>query len=397
MKHSLLNFISAGLAGFLFVVLLCSCGLTDEADVVIADVNSPAVEEETLPETDTTEEPVSRIEIAGIGYSSDLTSLSIYKPGITLEELTGKLPLFPSLESLDISHTDIHSGDALNLSKQFDNIQMLWTNELLGNRYLSDVEELDLSGIPVENISDVEDSVVLFPNLKKVIMSDCGIPDEEMDELNRRHDDIQFVWTVHFSIYSLRTDTIYFCASDVPNLGNVAPELTSEQLDPLKYCTDLEALDLGHMWYKDLNFLSGMTKMKYLILVQGKFSDLSPLANMPQLEYLELFNNNKIIDLTPLLSCKNLKHLNIGYCYFLDWEPLKQMTSLERLWMPHVGIDDVGKEELAAALPSTEIYWPQDDPMGSTGGGWRENQSYYDMRDALHMFYMPSGTGMDNG
>ena len=88
-----------------------------------------------------------------------------------------------------------------------------------------------------------------------------------------------------------------------------------------------------------------MTKMKYLILVQGKFSDISPIGNMPDLYYLELFNNNRIIDLTPLLNCKNLKQLN---------------------------------------LPFT----------AKSGGGRRNDQSYFDMRDLMEMPYYPGGTGM---
>ena len=44
----------------------------------------------------------------------------------------------------------------------------------------------------------------------------------------------------------------------------------------------------------------------------------------------------------------------------------------------------------------TECYFPTYDPMGSTGGGWRENAAYYDMRNAFGMFYQPGGTGTGN-
>ena len=174
-----------------------------------------------------------------------------------------------------------------------------------------------------------------------------------------------------------------------------ASGMTADELAPLRYCTDLEALDLGHMNYRNLDFLRDMTKIRYLILVQGKFSDISVLANMPDLEYLELFNNNRIVDLTPLLSCRKLKHLNIGYCYYAGWETLTSMTGLERLWMPHVEISAEELTELEKALPDTLIYAPPADPMGSTGGGWREDQAYYEMRDFFHMDYLPGGTGME--
>ena len=33
--------------------------------------------------------------------------------------------------------------------------------------------------------------------LKKIVMSDCGISNEEMDALNRKFDDVRVVWTVY--------------------------------------------------------------------------------------------------------------------------------------------------------------------------------------------------------
>ena len=69
------------------------------------------------------------------------------------------------------------------------------------------------------------------------------------------------------------------------------------------------------------------------------------------------------------------------------------MPWLARLWMPYVKISSEELGELQAALPNTIIYAPPDDIMGSTGGGWREDQSYYDMRDIMGMPYLPGGTG----
>ena len=58
------------------------------------------------------------------------------------------------------------------------------------------------------------------------------------------------------------------------------------------------------------------------------------------------------------------------------------------------------KAELESALPNTYIYMPRGDASGSTGGGWRENEAYYEMRDLLHMHYMRGDAGYhrdDNG
>lgn len=366
---------------------------TEPAPIETADVTAEAAEN-TVPEAAPEETEPKFVEIGGAHHHRKCEYMRLSSEKITAEELFAVLPEFPNLKTADIRGTSVTQDEALALSEAFPYVDFTWENELFGTVYPSDTKELDISGNKLGGPAEAESIVSYFPKLEKIVMSDCGISNEDMDALNCKYENIRFVWTVRFSIYSLRTDAVYFCASDVPRRGYIAPRLNENQLEPLKYCTDLVALDLGHMNYRNVEFLSGLTKLKYLILVQSWFGDLSPLANMHELEYLELFANNRIVDLTPLLECKNLKHLNIGYCYFAQWETLKDMKQLERLWMPHVRMTKSEKKELQEALPDTYIYCPNSDRMGSTGGGWREDQSYYDMRDALHMFYLPGGTGM---
>jgi Leucine-rich repeat (LRR) protein len=380
-----------------FVILLLSTVLLSAALLLSACENAagrfPAAPEITEGINETPA-PVPPVEIDGVLFSAETPRLVL--SGLKVDEtvLEEVLPSFEVLDSLDLRGTSISHEYALSLSERYPETEIFWDVRLFGMLLPSDTKELDLTDTQLDSLNEVEDALKYYPYLEKVILPDIGFPYEDMDDLNRRYGDIRFVWTVHFSVYTLRTDATVFCASNIPKLGNTAPELTSQDLDPIKYCIDLEALDLGHMKYTDLEFLRDMTKMKYLILVQGKFSDISVIANMPDLYYLELFNNNRIIDLSPLISCKNLKHLNIGYCLFAEWETLKEMPWLERLWMPHVQISGQGLDELREALPDTLIYAPFNDVQGSTGGGWRTDQSYYDMRDLMEMPYYPGGTGM---
>ena len=250
----------------------------------------------------------------------------------------------------------------------------------------------DLSGTPVSDTAEIEAAAGLMPRLKKVVMCDCGLPDEEMDALDRRHASVRFVWAVHFSVYTLRTDATVFCASDLPNRGYIAPQASSEELSALRYCRDLVALDLGHMMFRDLGFLERLTHLKYLILVEERFHDISVLGKMQELEYLEIFNNT-IDDISPLLNCKALRHLNVGYTRGYDPAPLGEMTWLERLWYPGNRIEKSEREAIVASLSDTKCYFPTWDEDGSTGGGWRTDEAYYEMRNAFGMFYQPGGTG----
>ena len=307
-----------------------------------------------------------------------------------LRELESALKQLPRLERADL-HAVPFSAEELAALLPLCPEDTDYSLELFGLVFPGDVEELDISGIQVGDVGEVESVLGVLPRLKKVIMSDCGVPDEEMEALDRRHEDVKFVWTVYFSVYALRTDATVFCASDLPWLNYLAPELNDAQIAPLRYCHDLIALDLGHMWFSDLSFLYEMPHLRYLILVEGRFHDITPIGSLEDLEYLEIFMN-RIEDISPLLNCRKLKHLNICYTYGYDPSPLYEMTWLERLW--YAGAGPQKGAALQAALPDTWVYAPYTDPEGSTGGGWREVEAYFEMRDVFGMYYQPGGTGI---
>ncbi len=298
---------------------------------------------------------------------------------------------FVEVEEIDLRETAYTAEELIAVAEAYPGAFILADVELYGKQFCTDVEEIDLSGIEISDTAEIENALVLFPNLKKVIMCDCGIYDEDMDALNRRHESVQFVWTVRFSVYAVRSDATAFCASNVP--GYVAPKLTDEQLAPIKYLTELEALDLGHMYYSDLSFLENMPKLRYLILVEANYRDISAIASLSELYYLELFNN-RIEDISPLLECKNLRHLNLGFTRGYDASCLAEMTWLERLWYPGGVLSADEISTLETALGDTQTYFAVWDGDGSTGGGWREHESYYEMRDLFDMHYMPGGTGV---
>lgn len=335
------------------------------------------------------------LELEGKHWPNSAEVISYAGEQVDADALIAAAGQFLQVQELDVTGCGFTMDELTALQEAFGGAFIRSEISLFGKPYTTADTEIDLSGIRMEDSSLVEQAVALMPNLEKVIMSDCGFTDEEMDALNKKYDGVRFVWTVHFSVYSLRTDATMFCASDLPQYDNIGMKLTDEEIAPLKYCTDLVALDLGHMYYTNLSFLEGMTKLKYLIIVDARFSDISVLAQMKDLVYLEIFKN-QIDDLSPLLECTNLRHLNIGYTKGFDHEVLKQMTWLERLWFPGNGMDDGVIDDLKAALPDTRIYAPKWDEDGSTGGGWREDPIYYEMRNMFNMFYQPGGTGMDN-
>ena len=307
------------------------------------------------------------------------------------EELAAALPRLRALKKLDLRDCALTPEQLARILPLCADIETDYVIRLFGRTFRADCEEMDLSGVAVDDPAAVEAAAALMPRLKKVVMCDCGLSDAVMDALDQRHEDVRYVWKIYFSIYSLRTDAAFFCAADVPQLNYDAPVLNDSQLYPIRYCRDLIALDLGHMWITDLSFLYNMPKLQYLILVGARFRDITPVGSLQELKYLEIFQTQPA-DIRPLLNCKKLEHLNMCYCFGFDLSPLKEMKQLKRLWF--TGLGPVRGQELAAALPDTQVYYPFNDPDGSTGGGWRENEAYYEMRDVFGMYYQPGGTGV---
>ena len=307
------------------------------------------------------------------------------------EELYAALGRLTKLKKLDLRDCDLTPSQLARILELCGGVEMDYVIRLGGCTFTADAEEIDISGSYIDDLDEVRATVSLMPKLKKVVMSDCGVSDAEMDALDQEYEDVRFVWTVHFNIYSLRTDATFFCAADVPFLNYDAPVLNDAQLYPVRYCRDMIALDLGHMWIEDLSFLYNMPHLKYLILVGGRFRDITPIGSLEDLQYLEIFQTNPK-DISPLVNCKKLEHLNMCYCFGFDLSPLKEMKQLKRLWW--AGLGPIRGAELIEALPDTYVYCPYEDPQGSTGGGWREDEAYYEMRDQFAMYYQPGGTGM---
>lgn len=211
-----------------------------------------------------------------------------------------------------------------------------------------------------------------FPDLAHVDMFGTQVDKDDIELLTSRYPNVTFGWTIHIfgknKGHNVRTDQTAFSTLH----GDCYPH-SSEQLEVLRYCTELRALDLGHNRLNDISFLSGMTKLRVLILAGNDIKDISPLANMPELEYVELFSN-KINDLSPLTELPHLMDLNLTYNRVPDTAELLKMPHLKRLWVAHCIPNLKGKtlNALYEALPDTQVI-VEGEP---TQNGWRKHPHY---------------------
>ena len=334
------------------------------------------------------------VQIGSQTVSNITTELSLAgEDAATLAQLTSALDLLPRLRSVDLTGCTAPVADRLAFVEQHEDLSAGWTVSVEGQTFEWNTEFIDLNNYSIADVSALEAAFAELPKLTQVDMCDTNLSYEQLDALNQKLENIRIVWKVYFGNYYLRTDAQYFIAAA---WGDNKVYLTNDDIDCWKYCTDLKGLDIGHMNITDLSFLQYMPHMTYLIIAENPITDITPLAQLKELRYLEMFQTN-VTDLSPLLECTALKALNLSYMKVRAdnvWNTLSQMTQLDLLWYPSIPLSGAQRRQLANALPDTTLFLY--DGCEPSGGIWRYNPYYYEMRDFFEMYYMPGGTnGVD--
>ena len=338
------------------------------------------------------------IDVLGQSFPSSTTALDLKTADITdIEALKTALLAFPALTSVDLSGQTLSPETISALTSALPETQFLYSVDLFGVAVESTATTADISDIPMESVEAVSQKIALLPNLTELVMCNCGLSNEQMEQLKTAHPSVKFVWLIRVGAWEMRTDVKAFSKGNRKTfdggeyVGKGKTSFSSEDLEPLKYCTDLIALDLGHgNRITDLSILQYLPKLRFLILAMNRITSIEELKNCPDLEYLEIFQNY-IGDWSPLLSLKKLTHLNCSTNYakdedgnrtFPDYTVLKQMTQLERLWIIRSGLGDAEMADLRAALPNAEI---NNIGSHSTSNGWRDNDKYAEMQGLFNL------------
>lgn len=312
---------------------------------------------------------------------SDAEALDLSGIEVDPDTIAKQLSLFSHLRELTLLGTNLTDEEKMYLCDNLPGVLVLCELPMAEQYFLTDSTELDLSGLPL-TVAEIEKMLPYFPCLKKLDMSFCGISDAEMDALNQRHPNISIVWTVTMGMAKIRTDAVFFYPAGV----NYYP--TNEEMQKLRYCTELIAIDIGHTRATDCDFLWYTPKVKYLILADTGITDITPVGNLKDLIYLELFNL-RIIDYSPLLNCTKLQDLNIGTTHG-DPEPLSKMTWLHNLQWHRADQDPATKEavlKLPEQLPDTNVELYPKKKARNIGGPWRYLPNYYVFRDIIGADY----------
>lgn len=294
-------------------------------------------------------------------------------------ELIDVLTAHPGVTEVDLTNVRLSAKTQSRLMEACPDVLFLW-NVAIGKLTVpSDTTVLDLDALasPSTTFQQVRAGLALLPRVERVIMYKLIYRFDDMQRLLAEHPTVHFDWTIHWNVctdrlINLRTDATAFSTRK----GRQNPRYTAEMvMEKLQYCPDLLAIDLGHNNVSDLTFLQNWPKLRRLIIIDSKtpVTDLSPLAALDDLEYVELFMQN-ITDISPLANKTKLLDLNLCHNNVTDLSPLYTCTALERLhisYNPNLPQEEVDK--LQAALPNCVI---ETETYQSTGAGWRTHPRY---------------------
>lgn len=159
-----------------------------------------------------------------------------------------------------------------------------------------------------------------------------------------------------------------------------------KDLSPLAGLVQLEDLWIGNYGTPDrfkvplnLEPLKDLVKLQRLVIVGSHIRDLSPVANLPDITYLELAYS-RVDDFQPLLKLTHLKglqlegnstakanlkivaelpeltYLKLQACRIVDLSPLRSLTKLEHIQLDSNQIIDLTPLEDMAALRIVELH-----------------------------------------
>ncbi len=333
------------------------------------------------------------VTIGGETYAPDTETLDLSGKTIDLAELGTKLQGLANLKSVVFGEETFALADQIALANAYPKVAFVWNVQLLEDLTVrSDVTDLDLRKYTVPNAAAFSDALVLFPNLKMLDMCGSGPSDEEMAAIRARYPQVKVVWYIHIYNWVIRTDIKGFSTgnrSRFPNGGGrYVPDeklfsyhrIHAKDLEVLKYCTDMIALDIGHCTrVENVDFLKYLPNLQYLDIALCNLKDISVLENMHDLVYIQMMYNY-ITDVTPLKNCTNLRYVNASNNTLASADVFLTMPKLERLFINCSGLSDEQIAALSAELkaknPDIVIKASQDNPEYAMSAWCPGNEGY---------------------
>lgn len=333
------------------------------------------------------------VEVAGQSYEYDITEMDLAR--ITPDQIpqaVAALQLLPNLTDVMLSDESGQSRLALHDMKQLvdtaPQINFHYYFTLFEQTISLTDKEMIFDSVEIgnEGIAKIREALDLMPRCTYVKLDSCDVDDNVMAQLREDYPEKIVVWRVYAGKYSILTDE---------EMLRMPISLTDKSAAALQYCNKIKYLDVSQSNITNISFISSMPNLECAILSVTRISDLSPLANCPNLIWLEVANCSGIKDLSPLSTLTNLKYLNISLTKVSDLSALDALN-LERLKCVKTSTLTKDIETFSAKHPNCRTT-----ATGSSQGlGWRyedANQKtifpYYEQLVEIFRYNEKSYTG----
>lgn len=313
-----------------------------------------------------------------VGGKAILDSTKKVSAGAVTDEELILLQFLTGMEQLRMKKPKASAENLIQLRENRPDVAISWEQEICGELYSTEDEEIDLSEAEITDLDEVDRGMDYFPDARLVFLGKCDLDNEAIAAYRERvRERYKVVWIVEMGKkLTARTDDTTF----MPTRERVY-YFNDEEAYNLRYCEDMVCIDIGHMSISNIDFVEYMPNLEFLILAHTQVQYIEPISTCKKLKFLEL-DWSPIKDLSPLVECTALEDLNLGNTY-ADFEPIGTMKWLKNLWM--IGCSTGAKYRMTQALTETKVMVSG---SATVANGWRNLDNYYEMRDLLGMEYM---------
>lgn len=267
------------------------------------------------------------VELCGRRYDSSVTELDLaHLTGDDLDDIIRTVSLLPDLTFVDLANdigeSSLSIEDVKMLQDTFPTVSFRYEFNLFGQKVSTIAEELVFDSVEIGNdgVEEIRNALQMMKQCTYVKLDSCGIDNDVMAQLRSDYPDITVVWRVFAGKYSILTD------EEMLRMPNT---LKDKDTEGLVYCNKIKYLDISSSSVSNIDFVASMPELECAIFSLSQVKDISPLADCPNLVWLELSGCYGLKDLSPLSGHQNLKYLNVSNTKVSDLTVLDEVP-LER-------------------------------------------------------------------